>query len=457
MFAPVEIDGKLFPRFYVEIQKHHFEIEDKAGELLIDIAKKNNLPLVVTNDSHYVKQEDWEAHDILLRIGHNEKISGGGHDGYAGGHDYYLKSEAEMAELFPDLPEAMENTVKIAGMIGEDIIPQYGTKQLKDCLPVYRIPEGFATQELYLTYLVDEGLNKRYGADWKTARPDVTARRDHELDTILSMGFAGYFLIVWDYINWAKSQGIPIGPGRGSGAGSLVAYAIGITDVEPIRFGLFFERFLNPERVSMPDFDIDMSDEGRQAIIQYTRDKYGDDHVGQIVTFSSERARSVVADVGRVMEIPLNEVNDIKKKIPEVPKAHLVDAFEARVDKDTGDPIIPDGSGPAAQLAELRHSQDPIPGPNGALYTWEHFWDICFTLEECHRNTGLHASGIVIGKMALIDKITRRKKRRGKPSPRYSRLRRLPLPLLRGWRPTAFCPATPHRRVEKIAVAVLGL
>ncbi|MBP5793069.1 MAG: DNA polymerase III subunit alpha, partial [Spirochaetaceae bacterium] len=248
--------------------------------------------------------------------------------------------------------------------------------QLKDCLPVYEIPKEFATQDLYVLHLVETGLRKRY----KVITKEIVDRASYELSIIFQMGFSGYFLIVWDFINWSKTHGIPIGPGRGSGAGSLVAYAMTITDIDPFRFKLIFERFLNPERVSMPDFDVDMCFEGRQDVIAYTREKYGDPQVGHIVTFGTLKAKAVIADVGRALGIPLAEVNMLKKCVPEGMKVHLKDAF---ADPDEKHPDF-------GQLKPYR--DDP---------RYKELFDLCFKLEDVNRNTSLHASGIVIGRSEL--------------------------------------------------------
>ncbi|MDR0908608.1 MAG: DNA polymerase III subunit alpha [Spirochaetaceae bacterium] len=396
--------------YYIELQNHGIAEQLKVGPMLVEMARKHSVPMALTNDSHYINKDDWEAHDVLLCIGRQEKLSDPNHMGY-GAKEFYLKSAEEMetgagAFFGEACAEAMANTVKIASLIEDDVIPQYKVEDLKNCLPVYQIPEGFTNADDYLRHLVYEGLKKRYsppqpppqaGGENKGGETDVSSppvggtegglppeirkRADYELATIIDMGFTGYFLIVWDFINWSKENGIPIGPGRGSGAGSIVAYSIGITDLDPLYYGLFFERFLNKERISMPDFDIDISDEGRQAVIEYTRQKYGDDHVGHIVTFSTLKAKSVIQDVGRVLEVPLGDVTAITKKMSGNPKAHLNDAF-------TANPKIPE----SGQIAELRHDS-----------RYERLFDLCYKLEDCHRNTSLHASGIVIGKTALID------------------------------------------------------
>ena len=368
-----EIFGK--ENFFVELQDHGIADQKKVAPLLIEVAKKLNVPMVVTNDIHFVLKEDQVVQDVMLCIGRKEtRNDPKRRNPY--NSEFYMKSAEEMAGLFPDYPEMMENMVKIADMC-DFTIPQFSTEQLKDCLPVYQIPPEFATQDDYVRHLVYTGLEKRYPAITQQIRD----RAEHELSVIFKMGFSGYFLIVWDFINWAKQNDIPVGPGRGSGAGSLVAYAMTITDVDPFRYNLLFERFLNPERISMPDFDIDLCNEGRQAVIDYTRQKYGDEQVAHIVTFNTLKAKAVIKDVGRVLDIPLNEVNMLTKLVPDNPKAHLKDAFEVNEKmKDSG------------QLAPYRN--DP---------RYKEMFDLCLKMEDLNRNTGLHASGIVIGKTAIPD------------------------------------------------------
>lgn len=362
--------------FFIELQDHGLEEQRRVAPMLIDIAERMNVPTVLTNDIHYVYPEDWVAQDVLLCIGTKKLRSDTNRMRYDG-QQFYMKSEEEMRKLFPAHPEMMANTKRIADMV-DLTIPQYTTEQLKDCLPIYRIPDGFKTQEDYVRHLVFEGLKKRYG----TVSDDITARAEHELKVIFEMGFAGYFLIVWDFIAWSKAHNIPVGPGRGSGAGSIVAYAMSITDIDPLRFNLLFERFLNPERVSMPDFDIDLCFEGRQDVIEYTREKYGDPQVAHIATFGTLKAKAVIKDVARVLNIPLNEVNMLTKLVPDGPKFKLADAFNPPTEK------CPDGG----KLAQYREDD-----------RYKELFDLCVKLEDINRNTSLHASGIVIGKSELPD------------------------------------------------------
>ncbi len=368
--------SKLFgpDHFYIELQDHGIPEQKEVAPKLIDIAEKMNIPMVVTNDVHYCHKDDADAQDVLVCIGTKKLLSDTKRMKFQGS-EFYLKTEQEMSVLFPEYPELIENTLKIARMC-DLTIPQYKTQQLKDCLPVYQIPKEFVSQDAYVLYLVETGLRKRY----KEITKEILDRALYELGIIFQMGFSGYFLIVWDFINWSKTHDVPIGPGRGSGAGSLVAYAMTITDIDPFRYKLIFERFLNPERVSMPDFDVDMCYEGRQKVIQYTREKYGDAQVGHIVTFGTLKAKQVIADVGRVLDIPLSEVNMLKKCIPSNPKAKLKDAFSEPTEKSPDNGLL------------LPYKDDP---------RYKKLFDLCFKLENVNRNTGLHASGIVIGRSQL--------------------------------------------------------
>ena len=357
--------------------------------LLIKLARDLDIPLVVTNDIHYCRQDDAEAQDVLVCIG-TKKLLNDPNRMHFEGDQWYMKTEEEMRRLFPDCPEAIDNTLKIASMC-DLTIHQYKTQELKDTLPVYQIPKEYVSQDAFVLHLVQEGLRKRYGERLKN--PDdckmIVDRAMYELNVIFTMGFSGYFLIVWEFINWSKSlyderkkeakHYIPIGPGRGSGAGSLVAYAMTITDIDPFRFDLIFERFLNLERVSMPDFDVDMDFEFREEIIKHTEDWYGLPQVGHIVTFGTEKPKAVIADVGRVLGIPLSEVSMLKNCVSKDAK-HFADAFTPPDEKhpDNGN-LIP-------------YKDDP---------RYQDLFRLCFKLENVNRNTGLHASGMVIGKTAL--------------------------------------------------------
>lgn len=283
--------------YYLEIQNNGLAEQIMCNQKLIEIARELDIPLVATNDSHYLKKEDYYNHEILLCIQTAKKITDEDRMRFET-NEFYIKSPEEMADYFSNVPDAIENTVKIADKCNYEF--EFGNTKL----PNYDVPKEFKTHEEYFRKLTWDGIEKRYGKDYSD---EVKQRCDYELGIISKMGYVDYYLIVWDYINYAKSVGIPVGPGRGSGAGSIVAYAIGITDIDPLRYSLLFERFLNPERISMPDFDVDFSDERRQEVIDYVARKYGQDHVSQIITFGTMSAKSVIRDVGRVLDVPYNE------------------------------------------------------------------------------------------------------------------------------------------------------
>lgn len=291
--------------FFLELQDHGIPEQRLVNQQLLRLSQDTGIELVATNDVHYTYAEDAEAHDILLCIQTGKKLADEERMRYEGGQ-YYVKSEAEMKEVFPYALQALENTQKIADRCHVEI--EFG----KTKLPHFDVPEGYTTWT-YLNKLCYEGLEEKYPAEQaKELRP----RLEYELSVIKEMGYIEYFLIVWDYINFARTHGIPVGPGRGSAAGSLVSYTTGITNIDPVRYGLIFERFLNPERVSMPDIDVDFCYNRRQEVIDYVVEKYGKDCVTQIVTFGTLAARGVIRDVGRVMDLPYAYVDNIAKSIP---------------------------------------------------------------------------------------------------------------------------------------------
>lgn len=370
--------------YYIELQDHGLDEQKTINPKLIKLARKLNIPLVVTNDIHYMEKEDAEAQDALRCIGFKKLLNEPHQTMGDGRTEWYFKTEEEMRKLFPEVPDAYDNTIKIANMCNLTI-HQYSTPELKGCLPRFELPEEFRkhedytqNQDDYVRFLVEKGLRKRY----KEITPEIRERTEYELGIIFKMGFSGYFLIVWEFINWAKEHGKPIGPGRGSGAGSVVAYTLTITDIDPFRFNLLFERFLNPERVSMPDFDVDMDFDFRQDIIQHTRELYGDEQVGHIVTFGTLKPKQCIADVGRVLGIPLSEVNMLKECIPDSPKAKLKDAFSEPTEK------FPDGG------KLIPYKDDP---------RYQKLFELAVKLENINRNTGLHASGMVISLTPLPD------------------------------------------------------
>lgn len=290
--------------FYLELQDHGIPEQSTVNQGLLRLAQETGLALVATNDVHYINAKDAEPHDLLLCIQTQKKVQDEDRMRYEGGQ-YYLKSEEEMLTLFPYARQAIENTAKIAARCHVEI--EFGNYKL----PQYDVPEGYTAWE-YLNKLCRDGLKERY----QEISEELLARLEYELETIHTMGFVDYFLIVWDFIKYARDHGISVGPGRGSAAGSIVSYSLGITNIDPIRYDLLFERFLNPERVTMPDIDIDFCYERRPEVIEYVMDKYGRDHVVQIVTFGTLAARGVIRDVGRVLDLPYNYVDTVAKSIP---------------------------------------------------------------------------------------------------------------------------------------------
>lgn len=290
--------------FYLELQDHGLREQRDVNRSIIKISEETGIPLVVTNDAHYTRREDAEIQDVLMCIQMGKTIDDADRMRFET-DEFYLKSEEEMAALFPDHPEAIANTMKIAEQCNmEFTFGQYH-------LPSFDVPEGYTAEE-YLHKLCMEGFERRYDANDTEKRE----RLQYELDMIARMGFVDYFLIVWDFIHYAKTHGIPVGPGRGSAAGSMVAYCLDITTLDPIQYSLYFERFLNPERVSMPDIDVDFCYERRQEVIDYVTRKYGADHVAQIVTFGTMAARNAIRDVGRALNMPYGDVDVVAKLIP---------------------------------------------------------------------------------------------------------------------------------------------
>ena len=290
--------------FYLEIQDHNLPEQKEVNAALIKLSKETCIPLVATNDLHYVNKEDAKIHDVLMCIQMGKTLNDPSRMKF-GSDEFYLKSREEMELIFPYAIDALDNTVKIAERCNVEF--DFNTYHL----PKYDVPEGYTT-ESYLRELCFRGLEERY----KNPTNEVIDRLNYEIDVISKMGYIEYFLITWDFINYAKENNIMVGPGRGSAAGSIVAYTLRITDIDPIKYSLLFERFLNPERVSMPDIDIDFCYERREEVIDYVKRKYGDDHVAQIITFGTMKAKAAIRDVGRVLDIPYNKVDKIAKEIP---------------------------------------------------------------------------------------------------------------------------------------------
>ncbi|MEM6842538.1 MAG: DNA polymerase III subunit alpha [Bacteroidota bacterium] len=359
--------------FYVELQRHGLEEEDRVNEVLLRMADKYGVKVIATNNVYYANQKEASAHDTLLCVKNNEVLStpiGRGRNFRFGmpNQEFYLKTEEEMKQLFADRPDAITNTFAIAEK-AEEL-----TLQRDILLPKFTIPDGFTDQNDYLRHLSYEGAKPRYGE----ITPEIQERLDYELKIIKDMGFPGYFLIVQDFINAARGMGVEVGPGRGSAAGSVVAYCTGITNIDPIKYDLLFERFLNPERISMPDIDIDFDDDGRQEVINYVIEKYGRNQVAQIVTFGTMAPRMSIRDVSRVSELPLVDANRLAKLVPEKPGT----TFEQALAEVPELQQIKRGSDKQAEVLNLAH-----------------------TLVGSVRNIGIHAAGVIIAPDDLLEYI----------------------------------------------------
>ena len=353
--------------FYLELMRHGLPEQDIVNTELIRLAGKHKVKLIATNDVHFINKEDSEAHHILICLNTGRDINDASSMMYSGNE--YLRTPEEMAALFSDIPEALENTNDIVSKIEDYSI-------LRDViLPTFPLPEGYETESEYLRFLTYEGAKKRY--------PDLTTevidRIEMELKVIADQRFDGYFLIVQDFINEAKHLNVKVGPGRGSAAGSAVAYCTGITNLDPIKYDLLFERFLNPERKSMPDIDVDFDDEGREKVLKYVTDKYGQDHVAQIITFGTMAAKTSIRDVARVIKLPLQEADRLAKLVPESPNMTLKQAYadvpELKAERDNGSDLV---------RKTLKFAE---------------------TLEGSSRHTGTHACGVIIGPDNLINHI----------------------------------------------------
>ena len=351
--------AEIFPgRFYLEVQNHGLDDEKKWIKAAKKISSETGIPRVATNDAHYAKKEHWEAHDVHICIGMQKEFDDPNRIRYEP-FNYWIKSQEEMEEAFSNDAEVFENTVKIAEQC--NVTFKFGDYYL----PKFTLPEGYESQDEYLRFLVFKGLEGRYD----TITDEIKERTEYELKVISDMGFAGYFLITQDFVIWAKDHHIPVGPGRGSAAGSIVCYATKITDIDPLPFDLLFERFLNPERVSMPDIDIDFDDERRPLVIEYIKEKYGRDCVCNIVTFGKMKAKGVLRDVGRVLGIPISEVETIIKIFDESGKKNLQEAYK--------------------DVKELHKKAEEN-------RKYKKLFDIALVLEGKHRQHGIHAAGIVI-------------------------------------------------------------
>ena len=356
--------------FYLEMQRHKTGIPEKdertlrlqelVNQEILKLSQKFGIKYIATNDVHFINKEDAEAHDILIALSTGKDLDDPTRMQYSG--EEYLKTPEEMAELFSDFPEALEATQEIT-----DKIEDYELDR-KPIMPEFVLPENFESEADYLRHITYEGAQKRWGKITK----EIKERVDFELDTIIKMGFPGYFLIVWDFLKAAREMDVSVGPGRGSAAGSVVAYCLKITDIDPLKYNLLFERFLNPDRVSMPDIDIDFDEDGRERVLRWVIDKYGENRVANIITFGSMAAKSAIRDVARVLRLPLNEADKLAKLVPERPGITLAKAFK--------------------EVKELRDAQD---SENELIKKTLIFAQ---TLEGSVRHTGVHACGIIIGK-----------------------------------------------------------
>ena len=352
--------------YFLELQDHGIPEQKLVNQQLLRMSQETGIPLAATNDCHYTRAEDAEAHDVLLCLQTGKRLSDENRLRYEGGQ-YYVKSEEEMRELFPYAPQALDNTQKIADRCHVEI------KFHDQKLPKYPVPEGY-TSDSYLTGLCEEGFRERY----PKATKEQKERLEYELSVIRKMGYVDYFLIVWDYVNYCRQNGIAVGPGRGSAAGSVVAYSLKITNIDPFKFDLIFERFLNPERVSMPDIDMDFDVERRGEVIDYVMNKYGKDHVVQIITFGTMAARGAIRDVGRVMDLPYAFVSNIAKLIPQEKDMTIEKALS--VSKD---------------LKQMYDSDEQV----------KNLIDMSRRLEGLPRNASMHAAGVVISAEPIVENI----------------------------------------------------
>ncbi|MFN8243349.1 MAG: DNA polymerase III subunit alpha [Ferruginibacter sp.] len=394
--------------YYVELQRHGIPEQDKVNEVLLKFARKYNVKVIASNDSHYIDQKDFNAHDILLCINTGEKQSTPAlreftdddvaikNKRFAFPNDqFFFKNTQQMCEVFKDLPEAIDNTNEIADKVEvldlkRDIL-----------LPHFVVPSNFKTQDEYLESITWAGAKERY----KILTPETEERIRFELGVIKTMGFAGYFLIVSDFIRAGREMGVFVGPGRGSAAGSVVAYCIGITNIDPIKYNLLFERFLNPDRKSMPDIDTDFDDDGRQKVINYVVDKYGKNQVAQIITYGTMAAKSSIADVARVMDLPLPESRALSKLVPERPGINLKRLLHAPIsakDAKNGEKSLEEKEALQADDLENVKKLREIYSGNDLHSTVLHEAEV---LEGSVRNTGIHAAGIIIAPKDLTELI----------------------------------------------------
>jgi len=353
--------------FYLELQDQGFSDQPEINKELIRLHKETKLPLVLTNDVHYIDSSGADVQDILMCIQTGKTVDDTDRMRFES-HDLYLKSESEMRAIFPDFPEACDNTAIIADMC--DFAFEFG----KHHLPIFKLPEGESDPPKYLRDLCFSGLDKKYGTSEESIKTRALAQLDYELDMIERMGFTGYFLIVHDYVRFARSRDIPVGPGRGSGAASVAAYCLDITSVDPIKYNLFFERFINPERISMPDFDIDFCERRRDEVIEYVKEKYGVDNVAHIITFNTLKAKNAVRSVSKALALTFQEENDLAKEIPNGPGITIEQALQTS--------------------PQLRFKYDDDPRIKRVI-------DTAQALEGMPKESGTHAAGVIVTQLPV--------------------------------------------------------
>ncbi len=392
--------------FYIELQDHGLAEQKQILPELIRLGRELDIPLVATNDVHYLNKEDWEVQDILLCIQTKKTLDDPKRMRF-GSHEFYFKSGDEMAALFSYVPDAVANTRVIANKIEEpvfDLKPNGDPVYDKSLIPLYTPDDGSTAPE-YLTRLTREGLARRY----EDITEDIKKRVQYELDIIIKMGFADYFLIVWDYINWSRSQGIPVGPGRGSGVGSIVAYSVGITDVDPLKHDLIFERFLNPDRVSMPDFDVDFCTKRRYETIEYVRRKYSPEKVAQIVTFGTLASRAVIKDIGRTMRVPYSETDKVTKLMDG--KSTIAELLGLNIPKLEAK--LKDDTLPEEKRSELEKNLREQQGKRNREFIEVYesnpdlhkVIDFGLKLEGMPKNISEHAAGVIICRKVLAENV----------------------------------------------------
>ena len=369
--------------FYLEIQDHGLADQKRINPLIVKLSRETGIPLAATNDVHYLDREDAEMQDVVMCISMKTTLDDPTRLKMESDQSYF-KTPEEMKELFSYIPEAVENTVKIADKVTEEVFPLTAKGEpIRDnsLIPKY-VPDDGTTPKEYLLNLAENGLKKRYSV----ITPEIRERFDYEFDVISSMGFCDYYLIVWDFINYARSVGIPVGAGRGSGVSSIVAYSIGITDVEPLRYNLIFERFLNRERVSMPDFDVDISDARRGEVVEYVRRKYGSDRVAQIVTFGTLASKAAIKDVARVYRVPYSSVDKVTK---------LMDG-KSTIKQSLGMELLKDGTNVGVpDLIDIYNNDEEL----------HKIIDMAIKCEGLPRNTSMHAAGVVICEKPIMDNV----------------------------------------------------